>query len=79
MFCDTLDCLGLAYRYTAGFQKSISGRELLLSTSKTDSTGLTLDRVASAAAETVETKSSMQDIQEACIAAKEKLAYLNFH
>jgi hypothetical protein len=79
MFCETLDCLGLAYRYTAGFQESISGRELLLSISDTDSTGLTPDRVNSAAAETVESKSSMQDIQEACIAAKEKLGYLNFH
>jgi hypothetical protein len=57
----------------------MSSRELLLSTSDTDSTGLMPDTVASAAAETVESKSSMQDIQEACIAAKEKLGYLNFH
>jgi hypothetical protein len=78
MFCETLDCLGLACRYTAGFQKSICGRELLLSTSNTDSTGLTLDRVVSAAAERVETKSSMHDIQEACISAKGKLGYLSF-
>jgi hypothetical protein len=81
MFCETLDRPGLADRYTAGFQKSMSGRKLLLSTPDTDSTGLTPDRVASAAPETVEAKSSMQDIQEACISAKEnleKLGYLNF-
>jgi hypothetical protein len=60
----------------------MSGRKLLLSPPPdTDFTGLTPDRVASAAPETVEAaKSSMQDIQEACISAEEnleKLGYLN--